>query len=101
MIKLHVLSVWKWIYTVITEFAFFFYSMHIPNNKLPKKLQEPSGDFISGGDTSVFSEPFAVSFLCDLPIYITSLCYQIKKILSPSNLSRYKQYSYNYSIWRI
>lgn len=53
--------------------GFFFDSMHIPKKKLPKKLQECSGDFISGGGTSVFSEPFAVSFLCELPIYITSL----------------------------
>lgn len=75
------------------KIVFFFYSMHISNYKIPKKLQEFSGDFISGGDTSVFSESFAVSFLCELPIYITNLCWQIKKILSPSNLSRYKQYS--------
>lgn len=75
MIKLSVLSIWKWTYTVTTEFGvFFFDSMHIPNNKLPKKLQESSGGFISGGDTSVFSQPFAVSFLCQLPIYITNLC---------------------------
>lgn len=74
MIKSSVLSVWKWTYIVTTEFGVLFDSMHIPNNKLPKKLQESSSDFISGEDTSVFSEPFAVSFLCELPIYITSLC---------------------------
>lgn len=43
--------------------VFFFDSMHISNNKRPKKLQESSGDFISGGDKSGFSEPFAVSFV--------------------------------------
>lgn len=38
MIKLSALSVWKWTHTVTTEFGVFFDPMHIPNNKIPKKV---------------------------------------------------------------
>lgn len=38
MVKLSALSVWKWTYTVTTEFGVFFDPMHIPNNKIPKKV---------------------------------------------------------------